>query len=104
MTIQEIQELNAIRPFCMETEGEENWYQIGLIDGLGAVSEIWHGPEKRPAYDKYIMVISVSNGMHNGLATYYLDHWHGIKAWCYLDDILKTIPDNLMYRDGRKKQ
>jgi hypothetical protein len=103
MTLEEIQELNPIRPYCQETEGEENWYRIGLVDGLDAVSEIWHGQQERPAYDKYILVLSDGNGVNNGLSTYYLDNWHGIKAWCYLDDILKTIPDNLMYKDVRRK-
>ena len=29
-----IESLNNVRPFCFETDREEEWYNIGLIDGL----------------------------------------------------------------------
>ena len=34
MNRQDIEQLNIVRPFCFETEREEEWYNAGLIDGL----------------------------------------------------------------------
>ena len=34
MTREEIEQLNDVRPYCFETDMEEDWYKIGCIDGL----------------------------------------------------------------------
>ena len=107
MTIQEIQELNPIRPYCQETQGEADWYRIGLIDGLDAVSEIWHSPKEMPITERRILVfmrddsiVALSGWGNDGSFCLGEGHWHYLKmqkAWCYVDDILDTIPNNLQY-------
>lgn len=34
MTREEIEQINEVEPYCFETSGEEQWYRIGLIEGL----------------------------------------------------------------------
>ena len=33
MTYKEIQELNAVEPFCFEDNTQEQWYKCGLVEG-----------------------------------------------------------------------
>lgn len=34
MTREEIEQINEFEPYCFETSGEEQWYRIGLKEGL----------------------------------------------------------------------
>ena len=34
MTRQEIEQLNEVEPYCFETDREEQWYRVGLQEGL----------------------------------------------------------------------
>lgn len=34
MTREEIEQLNEVEPYCFETSGEEQWYRVGLKEGL----------------------------------------------------------------------
>lgn len=34
MTREEINELNVVEPYCFETDGEEQWFNVGLKAGL----------------------------------------------------------------------
>lgn len=34
MTREDIEQLNVIEPYCFETDREEQWYQVGLQEGL----------------------------------------------------------------------
>lgn len=34
MTREEIEQINAVEPYCFETDREEEWYKVGLIEGL----------------------------------------------------------------------
>ena len=34
MTRQEIEQLNEVGPYCFETDREEQWYRVGLQEGL----------------------------------------------------------------------
>ena len=34
MTREEIEQINEIEPYSFETSGEEQWYRIGLLEGL----------------------------------------------------------------------
>lgn len=34
MTREDIEQLNVVEPYCFETDREEQWYNIGLKDGL----------------------------------------------------------------------
>ena len=33
MTLQEIDELNVLQPYCFKTDREEDWYKCGLVEG-----------------------------------------------------------------------
>ena len=37
MTREEIEQINEFEPYCFETSGEEQWYRIGLKEGLETV-------------------------------------------------------------------
>lgn len=39
MNREEIEQLNTVRPYSFETDREEWWYNIGLIDGLETADE-----------------------------------------------------------------
>ena len=34
MTREEIEQLNEVKPYCFETDREEQWYRVGLQEGL----------------------------------------------------------------------
>ena len=34
MTRQEIEQLNEVEPYCFKTDREEQWYRVGLQEGL----------------------------------------------------------------------
>lgn len=34
MTREDIEQLNVIEPYCFESDREEQWYQVGLQEGL----------------------------------------------------------------------
>ena len=34
MTREEIEQLNEVEPYCFETDREEQWYNVGLQEGL----------------------------------------------------------------------
>ena len=34
MTREDIEQLNVVEPYCFESDREEQWYNIGLKDGL----------------------------------------------------------------------
>ena len=34
MTREEIEKLNEVEPYCFETDREEQWYRVGLQEGL----------------------------------------------------------------------
>ena len=39
MTRQEIEQLNEVEPYCFETDREEQWYRVGLQEGLSIADE-----------------------------------------------------------------
>lgn len=39
MTREEIEQLNEIEPYCFETDREEQWYRVGLQEGLSIADE-----------------------------------------------------------------
>lgn len=39
MTREDIEKLNAVEAYCFETDREEQWYQVGLKEGLKAADE-----------------------------------------------------------------
>ena len=34
MTREQIEQLNELEPYCFETDREEQWYKVGLQEGL----------------------------------------------------------------------
>ena len=39
MTRQEIEQLNEVEPYCFKTDREEQWYRVGLQEGLSIADE-----------------------------------------------------------------
>lgn len=39
MTREEIEQLNEAEPYCFETDREEQWYRVGLQEGLGTADD-----------------------------------------------------------------
>lgn len=104
MTIEEIDSLSNVRPYCFETDREGEWYDIGLIDGLDTarenlrklISEIWHDVSESPKDGSMIVIHSAECGTHVG--SYYAPancvyeqmEWSlsCFDKWCYLSSIL----------------
>lgn len=64
MTREEIEQLNEVEPYCFETDREEQWYRVGLQEGLSIADENPKSPwisvnEKLPPVEKYDMSITV---------------------------------------------
>lgn len=64
MTRQEIEQLNEVEPYCFETDREEQWYRVGLQEGLSIADANPKLPwisvnEKLPPVEKYDMSIMV---------------------------------------------
>ena len=101
MTREEIEQLNDVRPYCFETDREEDWYKIGCIDGLDAAdaepdtTNIWHDVSEEPkinqwflaqigddAFDTFIMAMDKNQTWRdwsNGV---------NIKRWAHIIDLL----------------
>ena len=64
MTREEIEQLNEVEPYCFETDREEQWYRVGLQEGLSIADANPKSPwisvnEKLPPVEKYNMSIMV---------------------------------------------
>ena len=64
MTREEIEQLNEVEPYCFETDREEQWYRVGLQEGLSIADANPRSPwisvnEKLPPVEKYNMSIMV---------------------------------------------
>ena len=64
MTREEIEQLNEVEPYCFETDREEQWYRVGLQEGLSIADANPKSPwisvnEKLPPVEKYDMSIMV---------------------------------------------
>lgn len=60
MTLQEIDEMAIIEPYCFENEQEEQWYKVGLREGAdAAIKQLgWHPASEPPIPDApYINVV-----------------------------------------------
>lgn len=44
MTREDIEKLNAVEPYCFESDREEQWYNIGLKNGLEIADEYPKSP------------------------------------------------------------
>ena len=64
MTRQEIEQLNEVEPYCFETDREEQWYGVGLQEGLSIADDNPKLPwisvnEKLPPIEKDNLSIKV---------------------------------------------
>lgn len=64
MTREEIEQLNEVEPYCFETDREEQWYRVGLQEGLSIADENPKLPwisvnEKLPPVEKDSLSIKV---------------------------------------------
>ena len=64
MTRQEIEKLNEVEPYCFETDREEQWYRVGLQEGLSIADANPKSPwisvnEKLPPIEKDNLSIKV---------------------------------------------
>ena len=101
MTREEIEQLNDVRPYCFETDREEDWYKIGCIDGLDAAdaepdtTNIWHDVSEEPkfnqwflaqigddAFDTFIMAMEKNQDWENW------SNGINIKRWAHIIDLL----------------
>ena len=57
MTYKEIQELNALEPFCFEDHTQEQWYKCGLVEG----AKIGYEQAQQDLMEKFKMWVA-----HNG--------------------------------------
>ena len=64
MTRDEIEQLNEVKPYCFETDREEQWYRVGLQEGLSIADanqkQTWISVnEKLPPIEKDNLSIKV---------------------------------------------
>ena len=64
MTREEIEQLNEVEPYCFETDREEQWYRVGLQEGLSIADINPKSPwisvnEKLPPIEKDNLSIKV---------------------------------------------
>ena len=64
MTREEIEQLNEVKPYCFETDREEQWYRVGLQEGLSIADanqkQTWISVnEKLPPIEKDNLSIKV---------------------------------------------
>ena len=99
MTREEIEQLNYVRPYCFETDMEEDWYKIGCIDGLNAAdaepntTSIWHDASEEPRYDELLLGVD-SDGVNIYKWRNQENNWESfanyfvLKRWAYIHDLL----------------
>lgn len=116
MTREEIEQLNDVRPYCFETDMEEDWYKIGCIDGLNAAdaepntTSIWHNASEIPQ-ENHKNIIYQTN--YYSMYNVHIDFiptclrsckitqkgWkefvgeNNVKRWAYINDLLPKIEE-----------
>ena len=60
MTREDVEQLNVVEPYCFESDREEQWYRVGLQEGLSIADANPKSPwisvnEKLPPVEKYDM-------------------------------------------------
>ena len=104
MTREKIEQLNEVEPYCFETDREEQWYRVGLQEGLSIADANPKSPwisvnEKLPPVEKYdmsIMVLAVNTeGKINfSKYDYYREEWITPESeifthWMFLPELPK---------------
>ena len=102
MTREFIEQLDVVEPNCYETDREEIWYKVGLVDGLKIADEhpnlesLWHYARVRPKENSEILIKWNIKG-NSGYESYHtstIENWerflekYGVSIWAYIDDLL----------------
>ena len=82
MTRQEIEQLNEVEPYCFETDREEQWYRVGLQEGLSIADENPKLPwikitEKIPPHQEPIIIAMKNKNKEDGIWLYDLCKFFG---------------------------
>lgn len=94
MTLQEIDEMVIIEPYCFENEQEEQWYKVGLREGAdAAIKQLgWHPASELPELNEYgnselvYALYGTNNSRLSPIISCVIEgKWHddNIKWWCY---------------------
>ena len=85
MNREDIEQLNVIEPYCFESDREEQWYQVGLREGLEVADKNPKSPwisvnEKLPPIEKdnlsiKVLVVSTKEGIHISRYDYDMKGW-----------------------------
>ena len=85
MTREEIEQLNEVEPYCFETDREEQWFNVGLKEGLKVADANPKSPwisvnEKLPPEEKdglsiKVLVISSKNKITFSRYDYDVEGW-----------------------------
>ena len=90
MTREYIEKLNAVEPYCFETDREEQWYQVGLQVGLEVADEHPKSPW-----------ISVKNDLpYNHKELLLSTGYHTVSVFTYKKGGACGI-DNMIIRNGK---
>ena len=106
MTREQIEQLNKVEPYCFGTDREEQWYKVGLIEGLRTAdanpkSSPWISVEDDlPHYHKELIESEASI-----LETVLVIVWNGVSAkidymyydnkewkWCHNKSVTHWMP------------
>ena len=85
MTREEIEQLNEVKPYCFETDREEQWYRVGLQEGLSIADanqkQTWISVnEKLPPIEKdnlsiKVIVVSTKGKIYFSRYDYDMEGW-----------------------------
>lgn len=85
MTREEIEQLNEVEPYCFETDREEQWYRVGLQEGLSIADDNPKLPwisvnEKLPPVEKdnlsiKVIVVSTKGKIQISRYDYHMKGW-----------------------------
>ena len=99
MTREEIEKISVSEPYCFESDREEDWYQIGCIDGLKAadaepnLESLWHDASEEPNIDEDVALFDSCGNFvtefYNGDVTWNnIVLFHKATMWAYISDLL----------------
>ena len=105
MTREEIEQLNEVEPYCFETDREEQWYRVGLQEGLSIADanqkQTWISVnEKLPPIEKdnlsiKVLVVSTKGKIDFSRYDYDMEGWISpsldieFTHWMYLPKLPK---------------
>ena len=112
MTREEIKEFLEIELNYFETDREEDWYKVGLVDGLKIADEnpnlekFWHSVhEKKPERGSYFIAEDYEGHLDAFCWTEkdvdWIDYYllFKLKRWAYMKDFLPKINNFIRFED-----